>query len=152
MSLRLDPQNDPSINDKRKIVKGFYTDTKNTLRMIVTKSSVNGIIQDDTNTHYTKIKNFNIKKVHYYMIKNFLLSNKKQQYHIVSYNCATFAIAALKAAGMHVHFKKYFWNIGVPYILYPFLPLTVLAALSSYSLCRGYTPAGIAHDISKGIV
>jgi len=160
----LDPEGDRTLNNGKKIARGFRPKTNRTAWVAIGRVSVKGLIENQVKLRYDSRVCYSITKKQFTKVRNFLYATNPPKYNVVSYNCATFALDALNKAGIRYKFKKHFWNIGLPAHLLSaalfvsgfsrLMSTTKFAAatfLFSFSFSYGYTPARLAYDINKGI-
>ncbi|WP_432400884.1 hypothetical protein [Wukongibacter sp. M2B1] len=124
-------------------VEGFYPKGDVTAEKILTKASVKGTKKNDRYHRMNGAKVFYISDKQADSIIAYMKSHRNYTYNLEDYNCSTFAIKALRYAGIRNHgVRKHKWKIPSKFLntqskkLYNML-------IGFY----GYTPANTLDDI-----
>lgn len=90
---------------------GFYPETGVGRDDIMKGNSVNGKVENDLKHGYHCKKTFVVSKDTYNKVLKYINKNKNSKYHIVNYNCTTFAVRALAAGGLSTKIARTKWQI-----------------------------------------
>ncbi len=160
--------------DKKRVCsRGFWSETTRTMLVALSRLNFKGKIRNETSFKRTITASYKINKKKFNKIKEFLYQKNISNYNVVTHNCTTFAINALKYAGIKIKYKKHFWNMGniskIAFLGLKFGNITFLTAQSperlhvgasimaisafvlSFSLAYGYYPARLAYDIAHNV-
>ena len=91
---------------------------------------------------------YSVTEAQYKKVYDFCHPKQTPKYHIVYYNCATFAIKALEQAGIKHKFKRKFWNMGL--LALPILGFGAASIMLLAMYYYGYNPAQMARDVITG--
>lgn len=122
---------------------GFYPKNSVGQKELFLCSSVKGTTNNDSKHDWNYGKKYKIDKSDYNDILNYINSHKSDNYNVLSYNCSTFAVKALKYAdisGDYIIPNARKWTIPSP------IDSTILAKIRNWT---GYCPADLGADLSN---
>lgn len=129
---------------------GFYPNSKNGLSLdeVINKKNVTGKVKTDDDKHLWNIGiSYASSKKNLDAVKDFINKSidKKVKYNMVTYNCTTFAVEAIKKAGITPPTDMNYWTIPDE--------LLTMAKKSGIKVNKknfyGYSPADATQDIKK---
>ena len=136
------------------IYKGFYPSNPLTTEQILKKENVDGTIINDSNHDWNAAVTFEITKEQADKINKFM-NDFDKKYNMVSMNCTTFAVKALKAAGIESPTSEHKWTMpdNVHQLIVDNLPSDkwFKDATATFLLdgLKGYSPADAVQDFKN---
>ncbi|MGI6668769.1 MAG: RHS repeat-associated core domain-containing protein [Acetivibrionales bacterium] len=138
--------------DGRVIYKGFYPKDPLTSEQILNRENVTGQINDDSEHGWNVAQVFVIDQNQAEKIEKFI-NNYGKDYNMVSNNCTTFAVDALKSAGIKSPTSAHKWTLpdGAHKLLVDNLPKEIrfknIVAWWLLNGLKGYSPGDAGEDI-----
>ena len=140
--------------DGNVIYRGFYPSNPLTTEQILRKEDVGGIIRNDSEHDWNAAITFEIDKKQADKIYGFI-NDFDKNYNMVSMNCTTFAVLALKEAGIKAPTEEHQWTVpeNLHQIIVNNLPdnkiLKGVVANRLLNGLKGYSPADAVQDFKN---